>query len=110
MAVARRPCAECPWVKSTPAGQFPAERYEALRNTTGEPGRERFLGESMFACHKSREDEEFYCAGWLASVGYYHLGVRVLVSRGVIPPEAMEPGADWPALHESYDELLAVHG
>lgn len=110
MPACRRPCAECPWRVDTPPGQFPAERYEALRHTTGEPGREAPLGAPMFACHKSPAGEEFYCSGWLAAVGLDHLGVRVLVSFGEIPSEALRPGDDWPELHPSYDALLDVHG
>lgn len=110
MTTARRPCTECPWSRETTPGQFPPERYEALRGTTGSPGREVFLDAPMFACHKAPEGDEFYCAGWLASVGYYHLGVRVLLAKNALPVEAMEPGPDWPELYESYDALLAVHG
>lgn len=105
----RPPCRECPWVRDTPPGQFPPARYEALRGTTGSPGREAPFGSAMFACHKAPEGEEFYCAGWMAAVGYENLTVRVLLARGKIPREAMEPGEDWPALHESYEALLAHH-
>lgn len=106
MACRRRPCAECPWVKATPAGQFPRERYEVLRATTGSPGNEAALGAPMFACHKSADGRELPCAGWLAAVGYESLTVRVNLATGAIPPEAMEPGEDWPELHESYEEMM----
>jgi hypothetical protein len=92
------------------AGQFPPERYEALRETTGEQGREAPLGAPMFACHKSVDGQEFVCAGWLASVGYESLTARVAASQGIIDPEGFEPGADWPELHASYAALEAVHG
>lgn len=107
---ARRPCVECPWVVSTERGQFPPERYAALRGTTGERGDEAPFGSPLFACHKAPEGEEFYCAGWLAAVGYENLTVRVLVAKGEIPAEALDPGKDWPELHPSYDALEAVHG
>lgn len=101
-----RPCAECPWVKATPAGQFPVERYEALRGTTGEPGNEAPLGSGMFACHKSAEGKEMPCAGWLAAVGVDSISVRYNVAVGAIPAEALEPGEHWPELHGSYDEMV----
>jgi hypothetical protein len=105
----KRPCEECPWRKDTPAGQFPPERYVALRNTTGSPGQEAGIQAPMFACHKSSDDETMPCAGWLASVGHYHLGVRIHLAQGAIPPEAMEPDDDWPELVESYEELEEIH-
>lgn len=102
----KSPCAECPWVKSTAPGQFPRANYERLRNTTGEPGKEAPWDASLFACHKSSEENEMPCAAWLASVGFENLRVRILLSEGKIPPEAMQPGDDWPELHESYDEMM----
>lgn len=92
----------------TPAGQFDAERYEALRTTTGEPGREAPLGSPLFACHKSPEGAELACAGWLAAVGYWHIGVRLAVAAERLDPAALEPGEGWPALHTTYDEMAAA--
>lgn len=104
------PCAECPWRKDTPPGQFPPERYYALRRTApseqGHPG----LSAPMFACHKSAEGKELPCAGWLAAVGREHVGVRLAAARGEIDAELLRPGADWPALYADYDELLDTHG
>ena len=111
MNIRPRPCAECPWVKTTEPGQFSAERFAALRPTTvGACGSEAVLGAAMFACHKSAEGEEMPCAGWLAAVGYESLTVRINLARGEIPTEAMEPGPDWPDLFETYDEMAAVMG
>lgn len=108
---ARRPCTECPWRVDVEPGQFPPERYEELRRTTGRPGAEVGWDAPRFACHKSPDGREFECAGWLAAVGYEHLGVRISLARGTVDPEAMTPGSDWPELHKSYDDdLLAVHG
>ncbi|RQP68505.1 hypothetical protein DF014_33190 [Burkholderia ubonensis] len=63
-------------------------------------------GASMFACHQSRQGEEFACAGWLAKVGHRHPAVRLAVAGGRLDPEALEPGVDWPELHDSYQEVL----
>jgi hypothetical protein len=61
---AKVPCPECPWRKDTPPGQFTAERYELLRESTHdeEDGSARF-GAPIFACHKSKGGQEFACAG-----------------------------------------------
>lgn len=99
------PCHECPWVKGTAPGQFPAERYEALEYTTGSPGREAPVGAPMFACHLSHEGRDVPCAGWLASVGYESLTVRILVIQGRLPAEALNPGPDWPELFQSYEDM-----
>lgn len=51
------------------------------------------------------EGKEIPCAGWLAAVGYEHIGVRVLMAFGDIPPEALEPR---PGLFLSYEEMEAA--
>jgi hypothetical protein len=60
----------------------------------------------QFACHQSRPGEEIVCAGWLAEVGHRHPAVRMGVLTGSVPVEALEPGADWPLLHVSFDEVI----
>lgn len=105
---AARPCPECPWRVDTEPGQFDACRYDALRNTTGSPGREAPFGAPMFACHKSPEGREFACAGWLAAVGCEHVSVRFAVIAGQLPAEALSPGDGWPELHGSYEEMVAA--
>lgn len=106
----KRPCEECPWRRDTPPGQFPAERYEALRNTSGSRGNEVAFDAPMFGCHKSADGNEIACAGWLAVVGYEHLGVRLALMDHRLPPEAMSPGEDWPDLFDSYAEMAAAQG
>lgn len=59
-----------------------------------------------FACHQSRDGEEFDCAGWLAVYGHRHVGVRFAVMTGRLPMEALEPDADWPELHASFSEVI----
>lgn len=109
MAARRRPCERCPWRRDVEPGEFTAERYEALRDTTGEPGNEAPVGSPMFACHKSAEGKEIACAGWLASVGYdLNLTARLNVAIGEI--EMPVPDASWPALFDDYDEMARVQG
>lgn len=111
LAPASRPCAECPWRRDVEPGQFPPGRYAALRGTTvGPGGHEARLDAALFACHKSRDGEEFACAGWLAAVGHRSLRVRLLAARGEIPAEALRPGEGWPPLFGDYDEMAEAQG
>lgn len=103
-----RPCAECPWRCDTSPGQFPACRYDALRNTAGASGAEAGLRAPMFACHKTPDGQERACAGWLAAVGIDHLGVRLAVAQGCLDPRALSPGDGWPELFGSYEEMAST--
>lgn len=103
-----RPCDECPWRRDTPAGRFPACRYQQLAETTGGPGTEVALGAPMFACHKTPDGRERACAGWLATTGRHHLGVRLAAALGRLDPAALEPGPGWPDLFDTYDEMAAT--
>lgn len=105
----KRPCDECPWRRDAPPGRFPACRYEALSATAGGPGREAPFGAPMFACHKSPDGRERACASWLAVVGADHLGVRLALALGRMPPEALSPGEDWPPLYSTYEELAEAN-
>ncbi len=105
---AKRPCPECPWRRDTPPGQFEGCRYDLLRATSGAPGAEAGLGAPMFACHLAPLGGEYACAGWLAAVGYEHLGVRLAVITGRLDPAALEPGPGWPELFRSYEEMAAA--
>jgi hypothetical protein len=102
-----KPCAQCPWVKTTPPGQFPAERYEELKATTGSPGCEVGIGAPVFGCHKSAPGKELPCAGWLAGVGWHHMGIRIAVATGGLPSEAIEPRPD---VFTDYEEMAAHQG
>jgi Family of unknown function (DUF6283) len=105
---AQRPCPECPWVVQTPPGQFPAERYEVLRATSPRAGvmGNPMPGDPMFACHKSPEGQEWACAGWLASQGAEHVGVRLAVAFKKLDPIALDPQPGWPELYSTYEEMV----
>lgn len=113
LAYRKRPCENCPWRKDAPPGEFPAERYEVLAASAR---RENGAGYSdnpqmhdpMFACHKSADGKEIACAGWLAVCGSDHVRIRVAVIRGEMPPSVLRPGADWPELFETYQEMAAT--
>ncbi|MGW1989654.1 DUF6283 family protein [Embleya sp. NPDC001921] len=100
------PCRKCPWKPSTPPGQFTAERYVEMRETSPQHDNdEPDWGAKLFACHKTPLGEERACAGWLASVAHRHLGVRLAVAQGRIPRSVLAPRPDWPALFETYPEM-----
>lgn len=106
----KTPCEECPFRKDTEPGQFPDDRYEALRSTRGAPGDEAPMDAPLFACHKSQDGKDLACAGWLAVCGYDHLGIRIAVLNGRLPPRVLRPGDPWPELFESYDEMAEAQG
>jgi len=90
--------------------KFDADRYTALADTTGTPGAEAGLTAPMFACHKSPEGAEQACAGWLATVGHQHLGIRLAVATGRLDPRALHPhpAPDWPPLFDTYQEMATT--
>ncbi|MET7363224.1 DUF6283 family protein [Streptomyces sp. NPDC005562] len=107
----KRPCADCPWRRDVEPGQFTADRYDALRNTSRQPQAvetvEDVVGQPMFACHKTIEGKEAACAGWLAVAGRENLAVRLAVAIGNLPEDALEPGDGWPSLFDSFEEMAA---
>lgn len=111
MPVLKKPCASCPWRKDQDARDIPnfdlalAERLTAT--CPDDRGFGPDYGATTFACHQSKVDHEFYCAGWLAQVGNCHPNVRIDVRFGVIPEDALAPKEDWPELHDTYGEVLA---
>lgn len=87
---------------------FPQEWFEWMRACSGTPGREAPMNAPRFACHQSTDERVLTCAGWLAAVGWYHLGVRMDVAVERIPPDALEAGSDWPRLYSCHDEMQAA--
>ena len=109
------PCNECPIRADNadnPRSKFPAERWETLSVTVRDPrtGRETGLGEILFGCHKGEPgtDADLACAGWLAQFGADHLAVRLAVVSGRLPSAALQPGANWPPLHETWAEVVGA--
>lgn len=105
-----RPCASCPWrldSSSTDSPQFDMDFAEKLAATCPDHrGMGPEIGAGIFACHQSRVGAEFACAGWLSTVGHKHPQVRLAVFKGRLDPGALEPGLDWPALHENYQQVM----
>lgn len=104
------PCASCPWRLDATAADIPNFDLELAENLAATCPDERGMGPDfhagIFACHQSKIDEEFACAGWLAMVGHASPRVRMAVGQGLIDAEALEPGKDWPKLHDNYGEVL----
>lgn len=100
----RQPCPSCPWRVDQAATDIPGFDLELAEHLAGTSDGE--FGSPIFACHQSREDEEFACAGWLAVEGYHSIAVRLMVMGGRLDAEALMPGEEWPALHQSFDELI----
>lgn len=105
----RQPCRSCPWRVDQDASDIPGfslEKAEGLAETCPQNGYGPEFGTPMFACHQSRESEEIVCAGWLATCGHAHPNARLLVSVGTIDREALQPGEDWPELHEDFEAVI----
>lgn len=100
----KRPCDECPWRKDAEPGRFPPERWAALTATSPDirTGFGPEFGAPLFACHKTPEQGERACAGWLAVEGSAHPSVRLAAVLDKLPPDMLQPKEDWPDLHESF--------
>lgn len=94
-------CSNCPWLKSSPPGEFSVERYIALK-----PSMQQGFG-CIFACHKSREGEEFACVGAILRGGLANFNMRVLVHRRHISLEDLR--ATGP-LYDSFTEMARANG
>jgi hypothetical protein len=108
------PCTDCPWRTDVEPGQFEQHRFAQLKRTSEQPevvSPADFLTQPMFACHQTQEGREQACAGWLvvaARTG--NLRIRIALARRELPLEAVEPGAGWPPLFSSYEEMAAAQG
>ncbi|WP_368356818.1 DUF6283 family protein [Mycobacterium avium] len=104
-----RPCANCPWRRDSAAGEFPVERYEALRATAGVPGQESRT-RCANVCLPQIGTGDRVCAGWLAIAGTDHLGIRLAVALGRLPASVLQAREGWPDLFGSYGEMAERNG
>lgn len=103
----KRPCDECPWRKGAEPERFSPERWAALAASSPDRrGMGPEFGSPLFACHKSPEEAERACAGWLAQEGVAHPVVRMAVLTGDLPSCSLTPGEDWPELHATFYETM----
>lgn len=107
----KRPCTKCPWLTSTDLTEFSDEDMDMLRQANGRPGAEAPVGAPIVACHRDQPGTAHamrWCAGFLAVVGEQHLGVRLALAFGALPPQAVRPPARWPQLYRDLDALIAA--
>lgn len=100
----RKPCPSCPWRVDQDATAIPGFELELAERLEATCDHE--FGTPVFACHQSREGDEIPCAGWLAVYGDRSITVRLMVMSGRVPAEALTPGAGWPALEESFEDVI----
>lgn len=109
------PCDECPFRADNcdnPASQFPAERWKHMKDTAAPDTHPHpMLGEPVFGCHKGEPGtgRDLACAGYLATLGADHVGVRLAVTLRQLPTSALSPGPNWPPLHASWAEVVRHH-
>lgn len=107
----RRPC---PFRRDAAPGEFPARRYEELADTAADTAERKVSSFGRwFGCHEGEPGtgEDLACAGWLAVCGPEHIGVRLAVLKGELPPRAVYPDRGrWPELYGSYAQMAAANG
>jgi hypothetical protein len=102
------PCATCPWRVDKDASTIPRYDHEKACNLMNTVGAEDWFRPIM-ACHHSTEGDDIACNGYLATVGWTNINVRLLAATGKIPsPDRVADACDAAKikLHESYEEVL----
>ncbi|MEV6809992.1 hypothetical protein [Streptomyces sp. NPDC051132] len=80
---------------------FSERDMDRLRRADGRPGAEALTGAPVVACHLDQPDTA-------ATLGEYHLAIRLALALGILPGHAMTPRATWPRPYTSLDALLAA--
>jgi hypothetical protein len=98
-------CDECPWRRDVPPGAFPLHRFEALRGSV-----EQGFG-TLFACHKSKEENKKACVGYVLNQvnsvrGPENFNLRKLLSDGRIDPDRMTLVG---LQYDNYDEMVEAN-
>lgn len=123
----KSPCSECPWRKDVETHRFPphvfrdsasvgrqpsSEQLQAWCDSTDDDGEVNEPIQRMFACHMSGNGERVStCAGFLASdSSRENLAVRIAVTFGSIPVDALEPKPWWPELYMTHEEMARANG
>lgn len=105
------PCRRCPWRLDADLTDFTDADMAMLRRADGRPGDEASSTAPHVACHRDQPGTGRawrLCAGWLAVVGYNHLGIRAAAIFGGLPHTALTPGEGWPELYASLSDLEAA--
>lgn len=114
-----RPCAfdgslpPCPWRRDS-IGYFPhvtSLNSAKVQAMCGTPGNEVPLHGGVFICHKSHAGQpRRICAGWLATVGVQHLGMRLAVALNQLDGTRLAPEPGWPELFADHHQMVTSHG
>lgn len=95
----REPCAECPWRRDAPRGEFPAEAYRHSANTAYD------MSTHVFSCHMSGPGKPATCAGFLMRGAEHNLSVRM--KRGM--SDLLDVSSSVP-LYDDYREMAEANG
>jgi hypothetical protein len=104
----RRPCSRCPWRQDSDLSAFSDADFRKLEAANGSASAEAPLTAPMMSCHLDQPGTSRpmrLCAGWLATVGPDHLGVRLHLIAERLRPDCLQTAADWPALHATLDDM-----
>lgn len=94
-----KPCPSCPWRVNQDATDIPNFDLELAEGLAAcgldKRGMWPDFGASMFACHQFKVGAELACAGWMATSGHRHPGVRLAVAMGRLDASELRPGLGW---------------
>lgn len=72
----RRPCLNCPWRVEAPRGHWDPEHFREIWKGCQDDGLHQM------ACHKSTQKAPLPCQGWVRTMGFDSIGVRLSVMTG----------------------------
>lgn len=107
-----KPCPSCPWIKANPpTGElipnFDIGMMRNLANTVPPKGSEEGGFFNLMACHKSKEGEEFACAGYMATVGLrFNNMARYFALRENVDVQSLFNNADKLDLYQDFYHML----
>lgn len=109
--IAKTPCKHCPWKKSSAAGgknipNFSMDMMRNLANTAPPRGSHEADFRPIFACHDSKKDKEYGCAGYAARDGLDNLSLRFMVSLRNINLREIIANAEQHDLYDNFYEML----
>lgn len=109
--ITKTPCKHCPWKKSSKAGgknipNFNVDMMRDLANTAPPKGSHDTDFRPIFACHDSKEGEEYGCAGYAARDGLDNLSLRFLVSAKDINLSEIITNAEKHELYDNFHDML----
>lgn len=107
-----KPCASCPWRKSSAVGGsdipgFSIDMMRNLANTVPPKGEDSDGFRKVMACHGSSEDRQFPCAGYLHRHGNQNISVRLLMARGEVDLRAVDEACQGIEMYPDFHAMLA---